>query len=428
MEARLTGDLQRALERIPERQRAALLLAELHDLTGLELAAALGVSHVAARALLTRARESLRQALAVEQAADAQREAEPMPRGRGGSASEPGSRSWLAGHQRARELAAARIDELLAPRRRSLARGPPRRCARPAPWSPRSTTRHHDLFAALRAATPEPPRDLWARTSAGIDASAESAAPAEPAPGAACVAPGRPLALGSGGGPVALLAVGGRRRHGPPRREARPEPTARHGRCRNSRSAIQGAADLQVLALDGAGNLRAAEPPGWTRSARPASPRVCGVFGPPSGRHPLFSAFGSSADLLRCAHMSPLGSPWSSSGAIQPGAKGVYVVPVKTTSRALPPRGRAPRGDRGDGAPARPRPHVRQARSPRRAPVRHRPPSASPVEASTRKPSPSIRSARRHVCGLGSRPRRPATSRPRPPAAPGPTTAPPPDD
>ena len=75
MDARLSGDLQRALERIPERQRAALLLAELHDLTGLELAAALGVSHVAARALLTRARESLRQALAAERLADAEREA-----------------------------------------------------------------------------------------------------------------------------------------------------------------------------------------------------------------------------------------------------------------------------------------------------------------------------------------------------------------
>jgi RNA polymerase sigma-70 factor, ECF subfamily len=71
MDLRLSGDLQRALDRIPERQRAALLLAELHDLTGLELAAALGVSHVAARALLTRARESLRQALAAERAADA---------------------------------------------------------------------------------------------------------------------------------------------------------------------------------------------------------------------------------------------------------------------------------------------------------------------------------------------------------------------
>ena len=71
MELRLSADLQRALGKIPERQRAALLLAELHDLTGLELAAALGVSHVAARALLTRARESLRQALAAERIAEA---------------------------------------------------------------------------------------------------------------------------------------------------------------------------------------------------------------------------------------------------------------------------------------------------------------------------------------------------------------------
>ena len=75
METRLSGELQRALNKIPERQRAALLLAEVHDLTGLELAAALGVSHVAARALLTRARESLRQALAVEQQAATEAEA-----------------------------------------------------------------------------------------------------------------------------------------------------------------------------------------------------------------------------------------------------------------------------------------------------------------------------------------------------------------
>jgi RNA polymerase sigma-70 factor (ECF subfamily) len=70
MDLRLSGPLERALARIPERQRAALLLAEVHDLTGLELAAALGVSHVAARALLTRARESLRQALAAEKEAE----------------------------------------------------------------------------------------------------------------------------------------------------------------------------------------------------------------------------------------------------------------------------------------------------------------------------------------------------------------------
>ena len=79
MDARLSATMQRAFERIPERQRAALLLAELHDLTGVELAAALGVSHVAARALLTRARESLRQALAAEREAETAAENGPLP-------------------------------------------------------------------------------------------------------------------------------------------------------------------------------------------------------------------------------------------------------------------------------------------------------------------------------------------------------------
>jgi RNA polymerase sigma-70 factor (ECF subfamily) len=75
MDHRLSGDLERALKRIPERQRSALLMAEVNEMTGLELAAALGTSHVAARALLTRARESLRRALAEETAASADREA-----------------------------------------------------------------------------------------------------------------------------------------------------------------------------------------------------------------------------------------------------------------------------------------------------------------------------------------------------------------
>jgi RNA polymerase sigma-70 factor, ECF subfamily len=87
LDLRLSGPLERALAQIPERQRAALLLAELHDLTGLELAAAMGVSHVAARAILTRARESLRRALAAEkdaeQAAEAERDAQFAAEGRG---------------------------------------------------------------------------------------------------------------------------------------------------------------------------------------------------------------------------------------------------------------------------------------------------------------------------------------------------------
>jgi RNA polymerase sigma factor (sigma-70 family) len=68
LRGRLSADMERALARIPPRQRQALLLAEINEMTGLELAEALGVSHVAARALLTRGRESLRQALAVERA------------------------------------------------------------------------------------------------------------------------------------------------------------------------------------------------------------------------------------------------------------------------------------------------------------------------------------------------------------------------
>jgi RNA polymerase sigma-70 factor, ECF subfamily len=69
MRARLSGEMARALERIPARQRAALVLAELYELTGTELAEALGVTHAAARALLSRARESLRATLADERRA-----------------------------------------------------------------------------------------------------------------------------------------------------------------------------------------------------------------------------------------------------------------------------------------------------------------------------------------------------------------------
>jgi RNA polymerase sigma factor (sigma-70 family) len=71
LHGRLSPEMERALGAIPERQRMALILAEVQELTGVELAAALGVSHVAARALLTRARESLRQALAVTRAESA---------------------------------------------------------------------------------------------------------------------------------------------------------------------------------------------------------------------------------------------------------------------------------------------------------------------------------------------------------------------
>lgn len=98
MDTRLSGEMQRALARIPERQRAALLLAELHDLTGVELAAALGVSHVAARALLTRARENLRQALAAERAVEAA--ADARADAAAGRAADAARRSSITGPDR----------------------------------------------------------------------------------------------------------------------------------------------------------------------------------------------------------------------------------------------------------------------------------------------------------------------------------------
>ena len=127
-------------------------------MTGLELAAALGVSHVAARALLTRARESLRQALAAEREAIAKAEAaadaapgrrgdaivrpilgapcrrpRPRPRARGARLDEPSPPPTPPGSTSTSPLRRVRLH------RRRLRRGPcrparpPRRHARAAP-------------------------------------------------------------------------------------------------------------------------------------------------------------------------------------------------------------------------------------------------------------------------------------------------------
>ena len=172
MDARLSGDLQRALERIPERQRAALLLAELHDLTGLELAAALGVSHVAARALLTRARESLRQALAAEREADAAAEAADDAAEKRDAErrrdERPAHDCGAADHaDRARELAALRVDGPIGPDD-ALARRAPR-VVRPVPRRRRGLRRAAARAPRAARDEPVPPRDLWARTAAAIE-------------------------------------------------------------------------------------------------------------------------------------------------------------------------------------------------------------------------------------------------------------------
>jgi RNA polymerase sigma-70 factor (ECF subfamily) len=74
LQGQMSGEMERALARLPARQRSALILAEIQDLTGLELAAAMNSSHIAVRALLTRARDNLRDALLEEQERSAARD------------------------------------------------------------------------------------------------------------------------------------------------------------------------------------------------------------------------------------------------------------------------------------------------------------------------------------------------------------------
>ena len=94
-------------------------------------------------------------------------------------------------HERARALAADRLDGPLAGGRRALARGAPRRTATPAGRS-RPTSRRTARSSA-RMPTPEPPRDLWARTSVALERERSASAdrrcpstsqPAHPARGA----------------------------------------------------------------------------------------------------------------------------------------------------------------------------------------------------------------------------------------------------
>ncbi len=78
-------------------------------------------------------------------------------------------RRGSAGHDRARELSARRLDELLEPAAAAWLDAHLAACDACA-----AAAADYDadrlLFSALRVAAPEPPRDLWARTAAAIDA------------------------------------------------------------------------------------------------------------------------------------------------------------------------------------------------------------------------------------------------------------------
>ena len=178
MDAHLSGDMQRALARIPERQRAALLLAELHDLTGVELAEALasatwrrahsspGPARASARhwppsarprPRLTRSEPQPRRRGESDDPHRARRP-RPSPARPGGTLARPSSPSRCRAHRRP-----ARPDRgsLAGP---SISRRAPHVPPSPAPTKPIALR-----FARLRTVPLDPPRDLWARTAAGIE-------------------------------------------------------------------------------------------------------------------------------------------------------------------------------------------------------------------------------------------------------------------
>ena len=308
MDARLSGDLQRALERIPERQRTALLLAELHDLTGLELAAALGVSHVAARALLTRARESLRQALAVEREALAAAEAaDAMPTSTGAPAHEPppASRTTPAPASSPR----CAVDERLDPRDDAwldahLAGCDA--CSRVAA----DYDAQRSLFAPARAALPVPPRDLWARTAAAID----DASPARRRSGLSRLY--APLA----GAMVVAVAVGLGLLNGMPAKESTSK-----GDVPDATPFPLIAGEVQTISRNEDGQLELGRQP--VDEVCPLSAQTCGVDARPER---------TDTELLTAAaDWDAIISPSQDQVVVVErgdGAQGVFVLPVGSTT------------------------------------------------------------------------------------------------
>ena len=170
------GEEERGALALREPLEGALLLAELHDLTGLELAAALGVSHVAARALLTRARESLRQALAPSGTRKRPRISRPRPgprrTDRPGAPDElrPPSRpdDWSTAHARAQSDLSDRLDGILEPLESAWLEDHLAGCAACRTVADAYEAQRQEL-RAMRDPVPLPPRDLWARTAAAIE-------------------------------------------------------------------------------------------------------------------------------------------------------------------------------------------------------------------------------------------------------------------
>lgn len=227
-------------------------------------------------------------------------------------------------HDRARELAAARIDEPLDPGDEAWVADHLDGCEACAAVAADYES-DRLLFQGLRASAPEPPRDLWARTAAAIEAADPGrAAPTRGVAGA----PRRSTGARAGWllAPVAGLAVL-TVIVGADLLETRPGQTA--GPVALATPINVTAADVQVLSRDSEGNFQIS-----TRSVDQVCPigaDSCGIE-PSAATAPLAAIAGKPP--ARDAILSPARDRLI---IVQDdnGAQDVYVVPVDVATTAL---------------------------------------------------------------------------------------------
>lgn len=220
-------------------------------------------------------------------------------------------------HGRARELAALRVDEALPPGDEAWLSGHLDHCA-PCAAAAADYAGQHDLFEGLRTLSPEPPRDLWARTSAAIEAAGAGSArsrgggPRRLLPGPRG---GSGLALGSVVAVAVVLVVVGAGLLGtgagaPGGSAAGATPIA-----------LTAVANVQVITSDGRGRIEI--------RTRPVD-AVCPIGVAHCGAQPTF----------RVTEVSGMGSATTLQGAVSPtggqmvvvarssDSERVYVIPV----------------------------------------------------------------------------------------------------
>ena len=278
-----------------------------------------------------------------------------------------------ADHDRARELAALRVDEPLEPADAAWLDAHLDACdACAAVAADYDTDRL--LFAALRDASPQPPRDLWARTAAAIDAEPGQRRPAASRGRRVLGVPAASLAPIAGLAVVAIV-VGSALLNGSPvvpPSDGSPVPTA---------IAVT-TDDVAVLArnADGSFEVRTA----GVDEICPLAADSCEVA-EPSFEAAQVARISAGAEVDD-AIISPARDSMVIVGRDASGTNGLYVVPVKAAVTSTPAATLAPSAA-PTTAPATAEPTPAATLAPATAPATAEPtPDATPVT----NPSPSV--------------------------------------